>query len=201
MNLGEARAELEARGYSRFADTRLNTWLGTAVTRFEDYQFDWPWLRATQTGSAPLTIADLRRVRSVASAATRTGLMPLDPDAIVEFVDSDLALAGEAGAWYLSSETVVSTYPTTASLTVRYVKFSPALDDDSDSPLIPERYHQTWVDLAEVEVLRYGVKDFAQAAGLDAVVQARLGEIAAVFEMQDEQAYQQTLVTGASVDG
>ena len=201
MNLGQARADLEARGYTRFVDSRLNAWLNQARVRFEDYPFDWPWLKATATGSAPLTISDLRRVRSVTSTATRTALTQISDDALVEFVDTDLTLAGAAGAWYLSSSTVVAAYPATAALTVRYQKFSPALSGDSDTPLIPVDYHSDWVDLAEVMVLRLGVKDQGAAAALEGVVMARIGEIAGVYAMQDQPEYSETLITGASVDG
>lgn len=200
MNLATARAELESRGYARFTDARLEAFLNTAKNRFEDYPFDWPWLWGTATGAAPLTISDLRRVRSVVNSTTQTPLGHVDVDALVEFVSGDLTLAGTAAGWYLSAETVVSTYPTTASLSVRYVKFSPELAG-TDTPLIPTRYHQSWVDLAEVEVLKYGVKDANLAASLESAVMGRLAEIAGVYAMQDQPVYSETLVSGASTDG
>lgn len=199
-DLASADAELAARGYSRFLQARRFTWLNTAKNRFEDFQYDWPWLKSSTSGAAPLTVADLRRVLSVVDSTNQRPLDPLDPNAIVEFGATNLALAGPASAWYLSSETVVSTYPTTANLSVRYVKFSPELTS-SDPPLIPARYRQTWVDLAEVDALRYGVKDSAAANAFEAEVFRRIGEIAAVYAMQDEAMFSETLVTGASVDG
>jgi hypothetical protein len=201
MNLGQARADLEARGYSRFTDARLNTWLNTAVTRFEDYPFNWPWLKTTATGAAPLTIADLRRVLSVANTTTGLPLQPVDADALIEYVDTNLSRGGAALGWYLASSTSVAAFPVTAALSVRYVKYSPTLSGDSDTPLIPAAYHQTWVDLAEVEVLRYGVKDQAAAAAMDAVVMARVGEIAGVFGMMGQPEYSEVPMAGASVDG
>lgn len=201
MNLGQARAELEARGYSRFTDARLNTWLNQARVRFEDYPFNWPWLKATTSGAAPLTVSDLRRVLSVANSTTRQALIQVDADGLVEFVDTDLARAGSAVGWYLASSTSVASYPVTAALSVRYIKFSPALASDSDIPLIPSDYHADWVDLAEVMVLRLGVKDQGSAAALDAVMQARLGEIAGVFGMMGQPEYSEVPVVGASVDG
>jgi hypothetical protein len=59
----------------------------------------------------------------------------------------------------------------------------------------------TWVDLAEVEALRFGVKDAAAAAALEQGVFRRLGEIAGVYAMQAQTAYMEMLMTGASVDG
>lgn len=201
MNLATARAELESRGYSRFTDARLEIWLNTAKNRFEDYPFDWPWLRATSTGAAPLTISDLRRVRSVVDTTNQRTLIPVEAEDILEFNDDSLTTAGVPTYWYLSSETAVSVHPVqTASLSVRYVKFSPELTG-TDTPLIPARYHQTWVDLAEVDALRYGVKDAAQAGMVEQAAVARLGEIAGVYAMQGYPVHDSTLVTDASVDG
>jgi hypothetical protein len=68
-------------------------------------------------------------------------------------------------------------------------------------PLIPARYRMTWVDLAEVEALRYGVKDAGTASALEQGVFRRLGEIASVYAMQAQTDYMETLMTGASTDG
>lgn len=198
--LADAIAELQARGYNRFSSARLTVWLNDAKNRFEDYQYDWPWLKTTLTGAAPLTVSDLRRVLSVVDTAQRVPLDQVDMDAIREFGGTDLTLAGAAQGWYLSSETVVSTYPVTASLSVRYTKFSPELTG-SDPPLIPLRYRSTWVDLAEAQVLRYGAKDVQSAAALEVSAFARLREIAGVYAMQDQPVYMESIVTGASVDG
>ena len=201
MNLATARAELESRGYARFTDARLEIWLNTAKNRFEDYQFDWPWLKSTATGAAPLTIADLRRVRSVADTTNQRPLEMINPDANVDFFDYTLTRPGTPTGWYLSSETIVSVYPVqTTSLSVRYVKFSPELTG-TDTPLIPVRYHQTWVDLAEVDALRYGVKDRDSANSMELEVFRRIEEIAVVYAMQSTPANDETLITGASVDG
>jgi hypothetical protein len=202
LTLADGRAELDARGYSRFADARQTAWLNSAKNRFEDYQFDWPWLKTSTTGTAPITISDLRRVMSVADTTNRCPLDQVDVDAITDFGDTNLALAGPAQAWYLSAETVLTTYPVgTGSLTVRYVKFSPELSLDADTPLIPARYRSVWIDLAEVEVLRFGVKDRQAADAMEADVFRRLGEIAGVYAMQAQPVYMEALYTGASVDG
>src|SRR3954466_8505704 len=107
--LATAETELQARGYSRFSTTRLDSWLNSAKNRFEDYQFDWPWLKTSTTGTAPITISDLRRVMSVADTTNRCPLDQVDVDAITDFGDTNLTLAGPAQAWYLSAETVLTT--------------------------------------------------------------------------------------------
>jgi hypothetical protein len=195
VNLAEARAELESRGYSRFTDARLETWLNTAKTRFEDYPIDWPWLKTSTTGTAPLTIADLRRVRSVADSTSQVPLDMVDAEDITDFYATNLALTGRPTGWYLTSDTVLTTYPLgTVTLAVRYVKFSAELT-------VPARYHQTWVDLAEVDALRYGVKDRDSANSMEAEVFKRLEEIASVYTMQGQPMNYEGLQTGASVDG
>jgi hypothetical protein len=197
-----ARTELQARGYNRFTAGRLDAWLNEAKNRFEDYNFDWPWLKTSTTGTAPVTISDLRRVSSVVDQSTKLPIDPVPASATIEFDYADLTLAGPPGGWYLTSDTVLTTFPVgTGTLSVRYIKFSPELSGDSDAPLIPARYRTTWVDLAEVEVLRYGVKDAATAGALEQGVFRRLGEIAAVYAMQAQTEYMETLVTGASTDG
>ena len=201
MNLATARAELESRGYARFTDARLEIWLNTAKNRFEDYQFDWPWLKATTTGTSPITISDLRRVRTVYDATNRRPLNGMEAEDVTDFFDTNLALAGPAMYWYLTSETVLATYPvSTATMSVRYQKFSAELTG-TDTPLIPARYHQTWVDLAEVDALRYGVKDRDSANSMEAEVFRRIEEIASVYAMQGAPVNGETLITGASVDG
>lgn len=198
----EARTELESRGYSRFADGRLTTWLNTAKNRFEDYPFDWPWLKASTSGVTPLTIADLRRVRSVVDPTNRYPLEPVDPEDVVDFEDTDLTRVGPALQWYLTSETVLASYPVgSASLNVRYIKFSPELSTDSSTPLIPVRYHQTWIDLAEVDCLRYGVKDRDSASAMEAETFRRLEEIASVYAMQAAPVNDAMFMSGQSVDG
>lgn len=197
----QGRTELQARGYSRFLAARLTSWLNDAKDQFEDYPFDWPWLKSTATGAAPLTISDLRRVRAVVDTTNRNQLTKVRDADVLEFTDYTLATTGTPTAWYLTSDTVVAVYPVqAASLSVPYLKFSPALSADGDSPLIPSRYHGIWVDLAEVHVLRFGVKDAASAAELERAVLARVGQVAGVYAMQDSPVLDAMLMTGESCD-
>jgi hypothetical protein len=83
--LATAETELQARGYSRFSTTRLDAWLNEAKNRFEDYQFDWPWLKTTTTGTAPVTISDLRRVLSVVDSSSKQPVDQVDENAIIEY--------------------------------------------------------------------------------------------------------------------
>lgn len=202
MNLGTARTELQARGYSRYTTGRLNTWLNDAKDAFEDYQYDWPWLKTTTSGTAPLTINDLRRVLSVTDATNKSPLNHVSADYISDLEYADLTQTGTPAHWYLTSDTALAVYPasTSVSVLVRYLKFSAALSGDSDTPLIPSRYHSTWVDLAEARVLRYGVKDGASADVVEQGVNTRLAQIAATYAMQDTPARDTQLISLASDD-
>lgn len=206
-DLTSADTELAARGYSRFSQTRRFAWLNAAKNRFEDFQYDWPWLKTTTTGTAPVTISDLRRVLTVVDSTSKLAVDQVDAEAIIEFASADLTLAGNPSGWYLTSDTVLTTYPVGGvTLSVRYIKFSAELTAN-DSPLIPARYRSTWVDIAEVEALRYGVKDVASARGLEVAIfgapgqRGRLGEIADVYAMQSQPYFTEALMTGASTDG
>lgn len=203
--LADGRTELSVRGYSRIvtaSPARANVWLNEAKNRFEDFEYDWPWLKTSTSGTAPLTIADLRRVLSVVDVSSKLPVDQVDASAVIEFASGDLTLTGFPSGWYLTSDTILTTFPVASGqLSVRYLKFSPELSADGDAPLIPVRYRSTWIDLAEVQALRYGVKDVQSAAALEASAFGRLREIAGVYAMQDQQAYSESLITGASVDG
>jgi hypothetical protein len=95
--LVQARTELDARGYSRFLDARQTTWLNTAKNRFEDYPYDWPWLKSTATGNAPLTISDLRRVRSVVDTSNLQTLEGREAEDVIDYLDDSLTTTGRPG--------------------------------------------------------------------------------------------------------
>lgn len=148
MNLGEARTDLKARGYDEITDARANAYLNGARRDFDEFS-DWPWLVTTTTGTAPLTIPDLREVIYVADTTLRSQLSQVDVTDLLGR-DASLTLAGNPSSWWLDNLTV-NVWPLSAtdSLTVRYVKRSPVLADDTDTPLFPEDYHDIWVTLAE----------------------------------------------------
>jgi hypothetical protein len=153
VDLDAARTELRERGFDYLSDSRCNHFLNTALTEIED-AFPWPWLEDTATGTAPLTITDLKQPLYVVDTDGQRELLSIPyRDLVID--DPTLAATGEPSYWSLDGLDTVVVYPTrSVSLTVRYIKTSPVLQDAADEPLIPERYHGVWVDRAVVEALK-----------------------------------------------
>jgi hypothetical protein len=197
VNLGEAITALQDRGFDYLTSARATLMLNTAKNQFEDVA-PFPWNEATTTGTAPLTINDVKSVLYVTDMTNDVQLDGFDVRAIVDG-DASLDSTGTPQAWYLDGEMTLQVWPanTSASLSVRYVKFSPELEDSDDEPLIPARYHGVWIDLAVVEA--YKDSDNLQAAGaLLADAQRRLGEIVAVYALRGHGEHQR--ITYASED-
>lgn len=126
---------------------RVRRWLNDAA-RDVDQADRWEYLLATTTGAAPLTIADLDRVESVADVANDIALASVDRDELVTMF-ADLTTTGLATCWYRSAPTTISVYPvSTISLTVRYFKFAPDMAAATDAPLMPDRFRQIVVERA-----------------------------------------------------
>jgi hypothetical protein len=148
VNLGQARSRLSNRGFQYLDPQTLNDMLNNAKNALED-EWPWPWLITTQTGTAPLIISDLRYVISVQDQNGRD----------LCFIDErhvDLTQTGLADSWWLDGVETLRVSPADAAseLTVRYARFTPDLTNDSDTPLIPARYHPVWVDYAAVEAYK-----------------------------------------------
>ena len=200
MNLGTARTELLARGFDYLSSSRANTMLTNAKNAFED-EWSWPWLEATTTGTAPLTISDLKDVLSVVDTTNQVQLTGLDARDITDR-DAIVTTAGSPDSWWLDGETTLRVYPTSTSvqLSVRYVKFSPELANDSDTPLIPVRYHPVWLDYAVVEAY-LDSDNFDAAAGLlNFVRQQRLPAMIEQYATRNRQNPGYVAVTWASDD-
>lgn len=163
MNLGEARTEFQARGFDYLSSTRCNAYLNRALAAIATHA-TWPWLEATASGTAPLTITDLRAVLSCVDTTTGTELAPADRRALVALYTT-LTDTGPPEWWHRTSLTEVSVYPlnTTDTITVRYVAHEAELTSDSSSPLLPSRHHNVWVDRAVIEA--YSDSDNFDAAG------------------------------------
>jgi hypothetical protein len=161
MDLTAAQTELKARGFDYLSTTRLNYMLNLGKNALESLQ-PWPWLEATTTGTAPLTISDLRHVLYVVDTTNQVQLPGMDVRAVVD-LDPTLP-SGSPSWWWLDGSTTLRLAPTStsASLSVRYVKWSPELSAGADTPLIPTREHPVWIDFAQVEA--YKDSDNYQAA-------------------------------------
>jgi hypothetical protein len=150
VNLGTLRTEVQARGFDYLSNARLDAYINRAYLDLADSE-DWPWLEATTSGTAPLTISDLRTIESVRNSTQSYRLAPLDRRNIMHS-DDDLATTGTPSYYYLTTGTTVAVYPanTSDTIAVRYWKVPTELSVDSDTPAVPTRYHQLLVDGAVV---------------------------------------------------
>ena len=200
MNLGTARTELLARGFDYLSTSRANIMLTNAKNALED-EYAWVWLEATTTGTAPLTISDLKDVLYVVDTSNQRQLTGLDARDITDR-DAIVTTTGTPDSWWLDGETTLRTYPTSTSvqLSVRYVKFSPELASDSDTPLIPVRYHPLWIDYSVIEAYKDAHR-FNEANGLLAHIrQFRLPQIIELYATRNRMNPGYAPVTWASDD-
>jgi hypothetical protein len=109
---------------------------------------DWPYLQASTTGTAPLTISDLRTVEHVSSVG---GLLSLQPATRTWLRDQyvDLTVTGTPIFYYFIGSQI-NVYPasTSTTLTVDYLKVVADLSAGADVPLIPDRFRMAIVHYA-----------------------------------------------------
>lgn len=200
MNLSEGRDELRARGFDGLTDTRANGFLNAGKNALEDTA-PFPWLDASASGAAPLTIADLKAVLHVWNAATNVSLEGAERGYLRDTYGPDLTLTGTGCHWYLDGLTTLRVFPAdTSSVSVDYIKFSPELSADADEPLFPERLHPIWLDLSVVEAY-YDSDEPGQAQALQAKVDVRLAREVDVFFGRNMQNSDRQTMTYGSYDG
>ena len=151
MNLGTARTEFQARGFDYLSSTRCNAYLNRSLAALS-VEAAWPWLESTTSGTAPVTVSDLRAVLSVVDTTTSTELQPADRRNLIGMYTT-LTTTGSPAYWYRSSLTAISVYPanTSDTISVRYIAHEAELTSDSSSPSLPSRHHNVWVDRAVYE--------------------------------------------------
>jgi len=146
VTFAELKTELAARGFDYLSDTRQGYFINRAYQEM-CAENDWPFLEDSTTGTAPLTIADMRTVESVVNSTQSYRLSPLDPRNIME-EDDDLTTTGTPVYYYLSATTTLKVYPanTADTLSVRYYHVPPDLSDDADTPEVPAAWRHLIVD-------------------------------------------------------
>lgn len=167
------QTEVYERGYQYLNDggtgaARVARYINDAMHTVDAWE-DWPYLAATTTGVAPMTITDLQTVMTVATIANNCTLYPRDRrDLREEFVD--LTLPGIPQYFYLVNN-VINVYPvsTSTTLTVDYQKVEPDLSSNTDTPLMPDRYRYCIVEYVVTRCARdesdVQGQQVAQAAG------------------------------------
>lgn len=153
VNLSDLLEEVYARGFRQQSHTaagivRVTRWVNQAVEEINDYM-PWPWLEATETGTAPLAVSDLKLVLSVTDTTNPNPLWPTSYEEVLE-ADPTLAATGTPESYYFDGQSTLRVYPanTSDTISVRYVKTTAELAAAGDEPTIPEKYHDLIVDLA-----------------------------------------------------
>jgi hypothetical protein len=132
MNLGQIRAEVQARGYDYLSTARCTTLINIAVNEICSYM-PWPFMETSVGPSAsPLTITDLGWVLSVVDSLQDVSLSRDDRRRTLTD-DADLSDTGTPQVYWLEGNT--------DTITVRYVKTPVDLSSDADVPLIPTGFH------------------------------------------------------------
>jgi hypothetical protein len=158
LTFAALREELFARGFEYLDDgagglVRAKRFINDAMHAIDDLE-DWPYLNASTTGTTPLTISDLGKIESVSD---RSGLVSLSQRGRGELVDqyATLATTGVAGEFYVTGGDTINVYPVNAgtTLTVTYQKVAPDLVNDSDTPLMPDRFRYAIVEYAVATAL------------------------------------------------
>src|SRR3954462_2289412 len=74
----DLRTELSRRGFDYLDSTRLGNFTNDAYLRDICEVQDWPFLEASTSGTAPVTVSDLRTVEYVIDSTNGVKLSPID---------------------------------------------------------------------------------------------------------------------------
>jgi hypothetical protein len=189
LDFSALKTEVYARGLSYLNDggsgaTRVSRWINDSMHEINELA-DWPFLQTSTTGTAPLTVSDLRKVEAVTDSTNKVELEHRSRRDLIRDIN-DLTITGQPETYYVTGGTVVNVWPasTSVSLTVYYFKYATDLSANGDVPLIPDRFRQAIVDYAVARGLRdagdlTGAAEARQAG--DALV-ARMAESLGMLE-------------------
>jgi hypothetical protein len=146
VNLEALRTEFLARGFDYLSSTRADGYLNDAYLLDICEEEDWPFLEATATGAAPLTLSDLRAIEYVTDLTQPRKLDPLKRARIADDWSTDLTQTGSPSLYYVTKGTTVNVFPVAADeIEVLYWKVPTALTGTAN-PLLPDRFHSLIVD-------------------------------------------------------
>ena len=153
MDFATLRLEVASRGFNYLltdnaGEQRLKRWVNLAYTEVIESD-DWPWLRTTTTGVAPVTVTDLGSIENVYNSTLDCRMEYREERDLIDLF-GDVTSTGDASFYYLTSPTVIATYPVDSSSTLKvtYWQVPVELSADSDTPLLPARYHAALVEYA-----------------------------------------------------
>lgn len=158
----QLQTEFLARGYQYLLTgaglTRAKAWLNQSYLEVCEEE-PWPFLLATAAGASPVTVTDVRVIRSVTDTTQRVPLEVISED---DLLGSSLLLttAGPPTYYYLD-DVIVRTYPVGGTLSIRYYKVPAELVADADVAIVPNRF----ADLIVNGAVRRAALDANEAAG------------------------------------
>lgn len=146
MTWAQLVIEIKARGFTHMG-SRVEQYLQDAYLLDICEDEDWPFLEASASGPAPLSIADLRAVEYVLDTTNgNCQLEPLKRARLVDSVNNDLTQVGTPRFYYITGGNTVNVQPVaTDTITVAYWKVPSELSGE-DEPLLPARFHSLIVD-------------------------------------------------------
>lgn len=180
MDFTTLQTEVFARGYDYLNDggaglARAKRWINQSYLELCT-RASWPFLKATTTGTAPLTIADLRAVLSVVDTTNVQQLFSVDRRWLMS-VDPALT-SGTPTSYYLESATQIKVWPVQAvSLSVNYLKTPAQLSAGGDTPLVPDEWCDVIVDGAVLKA----EKDNDQYDQLLSIYETTIGRMVAAL--------------------
>jgi hypothetical protein len=201
MNLGQLKTAVAARGFNYLLDgstdeDRLERVINQSYQQICEME-RWPFLNtAFYTGALPSTIADLGRIEAVTFNASTSDQQLLEPKSREWLLRSfpSLTQTGTPLFYYLN-DTSLRVFPVnTGQFTVVYWEIPPDLSADSDTPLIPSRWHSVIEDLA----VFYLAEDQETRQNANANVERQLLVMRQSLLAREDIAYQQ--ITGAAED-
>lgn len=163
--LSTLRAELEDRGFNYLTTARIDRYINRAYNELCEAA-DWPFLQASQSGTSPQTITDVRQVLTVRDTTNNNSLDYWDRRILQRSVQEDLTTdTGSPYAWYWDSDGVVRSYPENSGVTLEiiYLKTPSLLVNTDDEVIVPDRYAYIIVDGAARKA--YQDSDNFEAAG------------------------------------
>lgn len=157
MDFAELQTEVYARGLDYLnqdaaGQVRVKRWINQAYLELCGLE-RWPFLAATETGAAPLTISDLGTVESVRNSSENSVALAWRDRRDLTTSYSDLTTTGSP-RWFYIDNGVIRTWPVGGSLTVLYWKVPAELEDDDDEPAIPARFQDLIVDGAVIRAYK-----------------------------------------------
>lgn len=164
------------------SSTRRKRYLNQAYAEICNYA-SWPFLETSDSSvQHGDTITDLGSILSVYNSTDEIELSGTTRDWIKQSVEPDLTTTGTAQYWYLTGEYTFNVYPvdSTTSFTVYYLKVPTTLSNDSDEPIIPDRFQDLIIDRAAIKCYKDS-DNLSAAQALRVEYKAGLDDMAAAF--------------------